>query len=684
MPTLAEIRQQYPQYDDLSDQQLTDGLYRKFYADMPREEFNRKINYTPPSGLEEHERGQVAFESGVLGGLPIIGPAVRGAGERLAAGLRSITPGGKSYGEELTAVQRYARGAEKENPLKETFGEVTGGVAGGTIASALAPSLMGLTQPTIPRAIAAQGLSGASIGALDALARGQDPTTSAVVGGVGGALAPALAPVVRKIAEPVARLVRGGIDPELEAQRRVAGVIQRDAGQTGLSEQEFNAAAQAGTPVGLIDVAGEPGRALARSVANVSPEARGTLNRFIDDRFAGQAQRFSDWFQQSFHYPNAVAEREGVDELARSANRPAYQRAYEAGDRQIWSPELERMTAAPAVQSALSRAISKWRNFQVRDGYGAANPPFRVERGGQIVRAGSGIPAYPNIQLWDYAARELQDISRAAAPGTQRRMLYNDLARGLKNELDRLVPQYGEARGGAARFFGARNALEAGEQAVTSRMNNEQLRANMAKLQPTERQLFQDGFVSKYVDVLRDVKDRRSVLDKIGATPKARERLYMVLGRDRANELEAKVRIESVMDMMRGAVQGNSTTTRQLVELGLIGGIGGAEYYYTGDPKAAMHSALLFGVKQAARGGAQKIDERVVKRVAELLTSNDRQAIDRGMKLVARKPALLNGLRRVDEVLGSVAARAVGGVAGRLLTPTQGTPAQDNVPAGTP
>jgi hypothetical protein len=43
MPTLAEIRQQYPQYSDLDDNVLADALHRRFYADMPREEFNKRV-----------------------------------------------------------------------------------------------------------------------------------------------------------------------------------------------------------------------------------------------------------------------------------------------------------------------------------------------------------------------------------------------------------------------------------------------------------------------------------------------------------------------------------------------------------------------------------------------------------------------------------------------------------------
>lgn len=43
MASLAEIRAKYPQYGDMSDGQLADALHRKFYADMPRGEFDAKV-----------------------------------------------------------------------------------------------------------------------------------------------------------------------------------------------------------------------------------------------------------------------------------------------------------------------------------------------------------------------------------------------------------------------------------------------------------------------------------------------------------------------------------------------------------------------------------------------------------------------------------------------------------------
>lgn len=46
---LSQIRQQYPQYQDLSDEQLAGALHTRFYSDMPRDEFNRKIGLAAPT-----------------------------------------------------------------------------------------------------------------------------------------------------------------------------------------------------------------------------------------------------------------------------------------------------------------------------------------------------------------------------------------------------------------------------------------------------------------------------------------------------------------------------------------------------------------------------------------------------------------------------------------------------------
>jgi hypothetical protein len=43
MTTLTEIRNQYPQYADMPDDVLANALYKKFYSDIPRAEFDSKV-----------------------------------------------------------------------------------------------------------------------------------------------------------------------------------------------------------------------------------------------------------------------------------------------------------------------------------------------------------------------------------------------------------------------------------------------------------------------------------------------------------------------------------------------------------------------------------------------------------------------------------------------------------------
>jgi hypothetical protein len=54
---IKEIRKKYPQYNDLSDTQLADGLHKKHYSDIPREDFNAKIGLGPQGPIDKARAG---------------------------------------------------------------------------------------------------------------------------------------------------------------------------------------------------------------------------------------------------------------------------------------------------------------------------------------------------------------------------------------------------------------------------------------------------------------------------------------------------------------------------------------------------------------------------------------------------------------------------------------------------
>src|SRR5262249_15525308 len=151
-------------------------------------------------------------------------------------------------------------------------------------------------------------------------------------------------------------------------------------------------------------------------------------------------------------------------------------------------------------------------------------------------RGPTGVPTYPNLEFWDAARRELSDAVRAAgrAGRNEEASQLGDLARSLNAVLDRMVPSYQKARQGAAQFFGAENAPEAGQKFVNQNFNVAQTRAAINKMSPSERQLFQDGFVSRMIETIERMPDRNDATRRIWGDPAKRQHIELALGADRA------------------------------------------------------------------------------------------------------------------------------------------------------
>ncbi len=275
------------------------------------------------------------------------------------------------------------------------------------------------------------------------------------------------------------------------------------------------------------------------------------------------------------------------------------------------------------------------------------------------------------MRFWDQVKRGLDSgISKAERNGDAAKLQELTALRAqLVENLDRLVPAYQQARQGAAAFFGAENALQAGQNFVTQNFANGDVARALAQMSQGERRLFQDGFLSRFVEHLNQAGDRRSVLNQIANSPAAREKMRIVLGPQRSAELEAGLRVEGIMDLARGAVQGNSTTARQLAELGFAGGAGslGAYGAYNGDPQQMTYAAVAGALLAGRRG----IDTRVARHVAEMLVSNDPQRLRQGIQLLARNGRFMDALRTADAKIASVSAAETP----KTLIPTMQLPA---------
>lgn len=611
---------------------------------------------------------------GVARGVPILGGALNkldaATNAALAPVVDPLLPDSFDKLPEKTFGERYHHALDiqedkdksfaEAHPIADAVAEVAGGVAstGAAASTATGAKLMGLTAKTLPGMMARGAVSGGVVDAADAAVRGENPLTAGAEGAVVSGLAPGAGRLVNaKVIEPVRNLVRGFRDPGGEAERRVASAIDRDIrnNDRGMTLQEMTTAQGEGQPAALIDAGGETTRALARSAANTSPEGRSTLNRLIDERFESQAPRLADWMQKSFHYPDAAAQQDALDAVARTVNRPNYAKAYSEGANLKFDESLEQISQAPVVQDAIRKAMVSAKNDAAKMGFTPPKNPFQFDDTGRLkLRTNEdGSTMTPNLQFWDIVKRNLDKTGSPEA---------RDWARVLRDHLDTVVPSYATARAGAAKFFGAGDAIEAGQNFVgaSQRFGIAEARKQLAKMSPNERQLFQDGYVSRLVQTIEQTGDRRTILNKIANSPAAREEMKVALGPQRAAEVEARLRVEGIMDLARPALQGNSTTARQLVELGLAGGVGGYESY-EGDPQAIMKAALVYG---AARGH-RVIDERVAKEVAKLLTSSDVSKLQKGLRLITSNKNMMRSIRNADAAMAAIGARGAD-PAGRL------------------
>jgi hypothetical protein len=421
MPTLSEIRQQYPQYADMPDAALADALHRKFYADMPREQFNAKI------GFDTNTAG-VGGAAGALKQGVTFGFADEAAGVGRAAGrfLRSVTRDGKSVGEAWDdAGQAYNRGVGAErnsvaefreaNPGTAIALEAAGGFVGGaprivsqTAARMTSPQLLGsafkpgpvlpdlaaaTSAATAPLTTAQAAIQGAKAGATGGAVAGfgsgegglenrlQGAAIGGTVGGVAGGSVPLVANVVGRYG---GRLLDGmGLrNPEAAGDRQILRAFERDAAGGGPSLEAVAANMARNTrgnalPEMIPDLAGENVKNLARDVTQMPGTARQIAQTALQNRAEGQGTRLYGQVNKSLA-PDEYYQAEGrfLETLRKNANA-AFDDA-RASVPYVWSKELDALLDRPTMKEALGSAMRKAAD---------EGEPFGVGRkGGQFMR----------------------------------------------------------------------------------------------------------------------------------------------------------------------------------------------------------------------------------------------------------------------------------------------------------
>jgi peptidoglycan hydrolase-like protein with peptidoglycan-binding domain len=619
------------------------------------------------SRIKPQDKGQVeAVRQGLRQGLTF------GFGDEISAGIKTGFGYLGDYGKQLNAERGELAASREHHPYTTGGSEVAG-----ALGTALIPGMGGLNVirgAGLGAKVGNAALTGAAAGGLygagaadgDLSDRAAGAAIGAASGAVVGGAVPALIAGGKVAARPITRPIAAALDPQAAASKRVGAALQRDGVTPQQAQGILSSAQQSGTPMVVADTGGETTRALARSAANSSPEGRAAIDQAVNARFETQGDRTESFVRGLVRRADASQTADDLKAAARRVNGPAYANAYLMGP-VVWDKQLEHLTTSPAVQQAIREATKTGANRATADGFKPPVNPFVDDgAGGLKLRVDAqGNRALPSLQFWDHVQRNLSDAYDVAVrkgANSEARDIH-DLKKQLLSHLDQKVPEFQKARQGSAAFFGAQDALEAGQVFVTSKAENAAAKKAVAAMSQPEKELFAEGYASELIARVRESGDWRNVANSIFLnSPAARERVEIALGKQRAAQLEAFIRAENTMDMLRRAVQGNSTTARQLAELGLAGG---ASTVLTGgfnptDPSWLMTAALVRGGRLAGT----TVEQRTARRIAEMLASNDPKVLNQAAVQLSLRPGLMKALRSVEADFGRLVgpASAEGGI----------------------
>jgi len=606
---------------------------------------------------QEQDRGGVfgnmdAAARGFAGWIP--GMDKLAAGADAAIGLGD----GQSFGERYSTNLERQRAMDEADRLMNPAARLSGQAAGLVGTAMVLPGVNvvkeGARGAATVNAAATGGLYGAATGAIESDGGLADKTVAGMYGGMLGGAIGGAAPSVIRGASALARATggfagkatapfRAAVTPEAEAARRVNEALARDGVTAPAARLAELQSTGANAVIG--DIGGETTRRLARSASNLSSEAGDALSGAVSDRFASQGDRVVD-ILKGFGPSSAGKTLDELQAAARQSNKPAYEFFRRQSERGAWTPELEQLAQAPAVQDAIRSVIKTGANKTVVDGMPPIRNPFSSDAAGnlRLARQADGSIAYPNGQFWDYVQRELRGKAGEAARSGNNDLArdYGNLRKALLDHVDELFPAFKTARSGAAHFFQAEDALEAGQKFVTARLANDEARKAVDRMRPAERELFAEGFRSDLIAKIREIGDGRDLVKAVFGKPAARERVEIALGKDQAAQLQAALTVETALLPLQAAVKGNSTTPQQLANLLAAGGMpaaGGAVGFLHGRDSASTVAGALAGA--VLKRGNTKIQQGLAKEIGKMLASDDLKLIRRATKLATKSPSAL-------------------------------------------
>lgn len=345
MPTIAEVRSQYPQYSDMSDADLAGALHQKFYSDMDPNAFAEKIGLKPDkyqqAAIDEFKSNpgletQTGYTRRLAHGVTL------GADSTLAAAAftpmemirRGTFDPREGYNYAKAREDLIMDKARANTGMLGTATEMLGGgfAAGGLASGGLtatrflnsaAPSLLGRTGAMAADSAALGGIAGFNEGNSLAERLGNAGQATLLGGAIGGAL-PVAGALAKGVASPFISNLMAQINPRGFAEKQVARGISESGLTTDDIARSVQGAANEGQGVFTVaDAMGNSGQRLLSTVARAPGEGRTAAVNLLEGRQGTQGRRVSNALAEGFNAPETALQTEARLTAQRGADADA-------------------------------------------------------------------------------------------------------------------------------------------------------------------------------------------------------------------------------------------------------------------------------------------------------------------------------------------------------------------------
>jgi hypothetical protein len=489
---------------------------------------------------------------------------------RIGEGLGRLTANWLGRTNDPQAVEAYERGRastlrNQELLQHEHFPSYLLGQLGAALTEAAGSR--GIGNKNLMQTAITGGINNALWGAGSDISAETPPGQAAINAPINAAFGAAGAPIMKGIGNlagsavnRLGQLFKAGVSPAKGGVAMAYDALAKDEAQGAgrFTPEAKRAANAAGTPVYSIDEAGAHAMAEGRAAMDRSPAARNIVEPKLEERARNTPSRVANFIDR---WSGGGKIQDLVKAEKQKGLPPAYARAYTAGNREIQVPY--ELTQSKTFATAVRKAIDEGRDWAIKQGV-VFNPP-RVQFGDNFVKflsRGSNEPIYPNIQFWDYVQRALREMQKGEPQAYAR---IGGIIDTLQGSLDSQVPEFGEARKLGAWFFGANDAFEAGRNFVGmhDRTDVRQIQRAIAAFDDTQKKIFAAGFADKLAERVGEHGNNPGVInDAFIRSGPARAKILMALGKQRADELEALLYAEGIVQRTNRELTGNSKTNQ--------------------------------------------------------------------------------------------------------------------------